>query len=259
MNPPPPRIDLIKAGLLGGLAAALLRGEHPDLLAPLALCRNGSDLEAVAERAKGGSAEVQARRQRLAPVLLEQNLTWGHPEPEAALELFATPGTLVVITGQQAGVLGGPLYSVSKAVAAARYAQALEEAGHPAVALFWVATEDHDERECCRLVTPAGTCLDREGAADSLLPVGCCRVDTEWLTLALERQRAEWDSLPSGGAAALERLNELAAMHAEGPLYGDAFARVLLRILEPLGARCPLLVDSQLPELKREQTGVLSG
>jgi bacillithiol biosynthesis cysteine-adding enzyme BshC len=56
----------------------------------------------------------------------------------------------MVTTGQQPGLFGGPLYNVSKALTAARLAEALEaRLGKPVVTLFWVSSEDHDWEEAC--------------------------------------------------------------------------------------------------------------
>jgi bacillithiol synthase len=53
-----------------------------------------------------------------------------------------------VTTGQQAGLFGGPLFTVYKALSAIRLAATLEEAlGVPVAALFWIGSEDHDWAE----------------------------------------------------------------------------------------------------------------
>lgn len=55
---------------------------------------------------------------------------------------------LVVVGGQQAGVLTGPLYSVHKAITVILLAKKQREAlGIPVVPVFWVAGEDHDIHE----------------------------------------------------------------------------------------------------------------
>ncbi|GMR12877.1 MAG: bacillithiol biosynthesis cysteine-adding enzyme BshC [Gemmatimonadota bacterium] len=55
---------------------------------------------------------------------------------------------LVVTTGQQPGLLGGPLYSLYKALTTMSLARALEaELGRPVLPLFWVASDDHDWAE----------------------------------------------------------------------------------------------------------------
>jgi bacillithiol biosynthesis cysteine-adding enzyme BshC len=56
-----------------------------------------------------------------------------------------------VTTGQQAGLFGGPLYTVHKIVSAIALARALGPIlGRPALALFWVAADDHDWDEVSR-------------------------------------------------------------------------------------------------------------
>ncbi len=59
-----------------------------------------------------------------------------------------------VFTGQQAGLFGGPHLTLAKAVAAEKLAADLAEAGTPATAAFWCATEDHDLVEVTRVVLP---------------------------------------------------------------------------------------------------------
>lgn len=57
-------------------------------------------------------------------------------------------GAPVVIGGQQAGILTGPLYSVNKALSVILEAKRLREAlGRPVVPVFWIAGEDHDLAE----------------------------------------------------------------------------------------------------------------
>ncbi|TGE32650.1 bacillithiol biosynthesis cysteine-adding enzyme BshC [Desulfosporosinus sp. Sb-LF] len=53
--------------------------------------------------------------------------------------------TLAVITGQQAGILTGPLYTLYKAMTTIRLAgEQREQLGRPVVPIFWIAGEDHD-------------------------------------------------------------------------------------------------------------------
>jgi len=64
--------------------------------------------------------------------------------------------TAVVVTGQQAGILTGPLYTIYKAAAAVKLAQKLSREGMKAVPVFWIASEDHDFQEI-RSVLVQGT------------------------------------------------------------------------------------------------------
>lgn len=65
----------------------------------------------------------------------------------AAAKLL-NPSSVAIVTGQQAGLFGGPLYTVLKAVTAIQLARRVEaDAGVPAVPVFWVECEDHDWAE----------------------------------------------------------------------------------------------------------------
>src|SRR5690606_5551654 len=58
---------------------------------------------------------------------------------------------LAVVTGQQAGLLGGPLFTLYKAVTTVRLARTMaHKLDRPVVPIFWVAGEDHDFDEVRR-------------------------------------------------------------------------------------------------------------
>jgi len=66
-------------------------------------------------------------------------------ETQRMIEELRQKETLVVITGQQAGILTGPLYTLYKAMTTIRLAQEQrEKLGRPVVPVFWIAGEDHD-------------------------------------------------------------------------------------------------------------------
>lgn len=228
--------------LLPSLPAALLAGRDAGLLEPLRLLEPG-DLAATA------APEID--REPLAEALATANSGFGHPEAAARAELLADPATRVVVTGQQPGLFGGPLYTLYKALAASRLAARLEEEGTPAVAVFWIATEDHDFREVARAVF-----LGSDGPLDlslgddtaPLMPVGMrtlgepVRDCTEALAAAFPGERAaRW-------------LDELSSWYRPDVRFGEAFARLLAGLL---GERCPLLLDSMAPALKRLQAPLL--
>ena len=61
------------------------------------------------------------------------------------LERVRRNGGVVVTTGQQPGLFGGPVYTWSKAMGALAIADALErETGIATAAVFWAATDDAD-------------------------------------------------------------------------------------------------------------------
>lgn len=76
------------------------------------------------------------------------------------LEQLASGKAAVVVSGQQAGLFGGPAFTVYKAAGVLETARQLtEESGIPCVGVFWLQTEDHDwgEIDHCFVQTAAGT------------------------------------------------------------------------------------------------------
>ena len=70
------------------------------------------------------------------------------PRGEDALRRVIAEEGYFVTTGQQPGLLGGPLYSLYKALTAVRLAEDLEKVlVRPVMPLFWVASDDHDWTE----------------------------------------------------------------------------------------------------------------
>jgi bacillithiol biosynthesis cysteine-adding enzyme BshC len=79
------------------------------------------------------------------------------PEARQAASRLADPATRVVITGQQAGLFGGPLFTLLKAITAMRLAGQVEQThGVPVVPVFWIDAEDHDWAEVsgCTVLDP---------------------------------------------------------------------------------------------------------
>lgn len=67
-------------------------------------------------------------------------------------------GAFVVVGGQQAGVLTGPLYSVNKAISVIAIAKEQSmKLQRPVVPVFWIAGEDHDLEEINHTFTMRGT------------------------------------------------------------------------------------------------------
>ncbi len=235
--PRPASVDLAAAGLLAPLPAAFLAGRDGDLLAPLALVRPG-------EEAKLTAPAVD--RRDLAAALAVANASYGHPAAEELAEKLADPATLVVVTGQQPGLLGGPLYALTKAAAATLWAERLEAAGRPAVAVFWVASEDHDWREASwtAFETREGPLrLDLGPDPAPLMPLGMRSLGAKVEEVLAELRAA----LPDEAAA---RFETLVRAYRPAARFGEAFARLFAQLL---GMRCPLLVDAFLPELKAAQ------
>ncbi|MEO8276487.1 MAG: bacillithiol biosynthesis cysteine-adding enzyme BshC [Thermoanaerobaculia bacterium] len=235
MGAPFLEVDLVRHGLVKGMPAAWLAGEHVDLLAPLRLLPPG-------ELPPGPPPAVD--RSSVAGGLERENLRYGHPRArELALKL-ADPRTAVVVGGQQTGLFGGPLLALVKAATAVRYAEALEAAGRPAVAIFWMATEDHDWAEIADATFVAGAGLLRLGLGadrEELSPVGARTIGPEIEGLFASLAEA----LPNERFAVWRE--RLRTWWKPGAGFGAAFAQEMVALL---GERSPLMLDAMLPELK---------
>ncbi|MFC0014249.1 MULTISPECIES: bacillithiol biosynthesis cysteine-adding enzyme BshC [Allobacillus] len=89
------------------------------------------------------------QREELAKILLKQNRKWGAgPAVEKNIETLKNPNSSVVIGGQQAGILTGPLYTIHKMISILVHAKEQEEhLQQPVIPVFWIAGEDHDFEE----------------------------------------------------------------------------------------------------------------
>ena len=84
----------------------------------------------------------------LADALERHSLVFGAGTATLANIAKLRTGARAVVTGQQVGLLGGPLLTLLKAATAvARARQATETTGVEHVPIFWLATEDHDLEE----------------------------------------------------------------------------------------------------------------
>ncbi len=163
---------------------------------------------------------------------------------------IAHPRSRVVITGQQAGLLTGPAFTLYKAHSALKLAYAYDDADRPVVGLFWVASQDHDTAEVSRIHFLDAEERIRELALDLPEAVPVAR-----LPFAPYREEVLAFVRAFGGHAGVcERIE--AALEGEWS-YAEAFARLLLAFLGvhgvvPLDPMAPELAPLFVPALERE-------
>lgn len=244
------KVDLAAAGLLAPLPSAWLAGRDLDLLAPLQFLPPGQlpgQLPSMPRPPAG------TQRKELAEALAVANRSYGNENADKLARKLADPATRVVVTGQQPGLLGGPLYCLAKAVAVSRWAAALEAVGEPAVAIYWVATEDHDWSEVSSTVV-----LAPDGAREFSLgpdPEPLAPVGMRTLGPAIEDVlRGIAEAVP--GDRYQEWVATMARWYRPDSRIGEAFCRLLPHLLGPytplmLDAMHPVLKEAQRPWLKR--------
>ncbi len=217
------------------------RSEATQLLEPLIWHQPSTAVEA---------SDAQSDRAALAQSMLAFNQRVGHPRGTELTQLLALPQTQIVVTGQQAGLFGGPVYTATKAMAASLWAQRLSAGGRPAVAVFWIASEDHDFEEV-RKANFGSTSVEAFDQLERTRPVGERVVDSRLRRAISEAINGATGEDPEAPPFLAQALELGAECYPEGEPWGWAFARVLVRLL---GDDCPLLLDSTDPVLKRSQT-----
>ncbi|MDA0203895.1 MAG: bacillithiol biosynthesis cysteine-adding enzyme BshC [Acidobacteria bacterium] len=203
-------------------------------------------LDSVAA-AVAGIAYPDERRSRVVAALREQNRSAGDATQEN-LNRLARPETVVVATGQQVGLFGGPIFSVFKALTAAKHAADLRQRGISAVAVFWLATEDHDlaEVDHAWLFDADGEPRLAEGKAQlaESAPVGAAKLPSG-VTDALRKAVA---GMPNGEAV----LRNESEHYKEGRTLGQAFRGLLEDLLKPHGLIFLDPMDSALRPIAAE-------
>lgn len=88
-------------------------------------------------------------REQLVDALKQMHENWDAPKHTFTyIETLLDEESTVVIGGQQAGALTGPLYSMNKLVSIIAYAREQEKKlKKPVLPVFWIAGEDHDFEE----------------------------------------------------------------------------------------------------------------
>jgi len=188
----------------------------------------------------------QERREALVAALREQNP--GNP----ALDVLAKPGTVAYVTGQQVGLFSGPAYTIYKALTAVRLAAESSREGKPAVAIFWLATEDHDFAEVNHAWAFDSTMHPVQFQVDGHLgleqPVGDIPIPAWPL--------AELRTALAGLPFADDVVSLVEESYAPGATMGGAFRNLIEKILGRFGL---LFIDPLKPAIRQLAAPFLHG
>ena len=222
----------------------------------------------VADFFAGDPRDARARRQAIARahahersrdaiadiVRAQQQGRGAPPEAIAAGARLRDPQTVAVVTGQQAGLFGGPLFTLLKALTAIELAQRLgAEHGIPAVAVFWIDAEDHDWDEVKSCGVLDGSLAHRtitigNPPGAQVEPVARVRLDGS-IGAALAELAA---TLPATEFTA-PMLETLRTAYDPGVGMADAFGRWMESVLGPRGL---IVFNSADPAAKPLAAGV---
>lgn len=204
----------------------------------------------IADRIPEVLENYKADRDVLADVLLDMN--GGCSASAKTLEnikLLRDKETVAVVSGQQAGLFTGPLYTIYKALSAVKLTECLRGRGYKAVPVFWIATEDHDFLEVSNafVVGKQGDVVELRNEPKRCyenLPVGYVKND-ESIKQTIDEL---FHALPH-----TEFTDEIRGLiessWVPGVDYGESFGKMLTKIIGQYGIilLCPL--DERLKKL----------
>ncbi|MEO6656001.1 MAG: bacillithiol biosynthesis cysteine-adding enzyme BshC [Pyrinomonadaceae bacterium] len=194
-------------------------------------------------------ADYTTDRGELCDALAEINSNIGAgKKTNENIRLLRDVDTVAVVTGQQAGLFTGPLYTVYKALSAVKMAEMLNKNGSKAVPVFWTATEDHDFDEVSEayFIGKAGNVFRSAYLPDGYVmdsPVGSVTIDSEINHLIGEI----FEELPETEFSG-ELKNLLHHTWSPGTRFGDAFEKTLALILGRFGI---IFIDPMNERIKR--------
>jgi bacillithiol biosynthesis cysteine-adding enzyme BshC len=221
---------------------------------------------AIAGDAPSGWYELQPRgvtawRERLEAVRSDFRADWlarlapafeATGKAKARLDSVAGGKGVVVTTGQQPGLFGGPIYTLTKALSALAFADALQQTtGIPVAPVFWAATDDTDFKEASSTVisVPGGAQLLR---IDHSEPLG-----RPMSAMPLGDVSAELEALARSTGSAIDRspIELLEKFYKSDATIGSAFVAFLRALFAPLGIA---VIDCSHPATRAVAKPVLS-
>jgi uncharacterized protein YllA (UPF0747 family) len=226
----------------GALVRALLGGQPVPWYEPLP--RDAEGWRARAEAVRTGHS-LRDWHARLAPALAASGAA------AARLSRVSDGRGIVVTTGQQPGLFGGPIYTWSKALSALALADEIEAAtGIPTAPIFWAATDDADFAEA------ASTWVALPGGAERLTQPPTPHEGRPMAEVPLGDVSEQYTLLArAAGSTSYAMPLELAARsYAPEATVGDAYVALLRGILEPLGIA---VLDASHPAVAAASAPVL--
>jgi bacillithiol biosynthesis cysteine-adding enzyme BshC len=202
------------------------------------------------QRAQEVLTAHQVDRGKVCDALQVMNTRWGAGEETLKnIQLLRDSDCLAVVSGQQAGLFTGPLYTIYKALSAVKLAGCLMQRNTKAVPVFWIAAEDHDfvevakaefiDRSCQLASVEVSTQLHRDGQ-----PVGQVVLDDSIITVVDQL----FELLPKSEFG-VEIQPLLRSAWQPGRNYAEAFACMMTSLLGQHGLIFLNPLDAQLKKL----------
>ncbi len=204
------------------------------------------------EAGKERLADLQKRsfqREALVDTLHKLNADWDAPqETFEQIERLRNANSVVVIGGQQAGLMTGPMYTLNKVISILALAEEKEkQLNIPVIPVFWIAGEDHDYDEINHIYSSKDTKLYKHTSPQQLYlkkSISSVRIEKE--------KTAEWikhafhDLRETEHTKFLYECIQLCLQKSTS--YVDFFARLIFMLFPNQGI---VLIDSAHPDVRK--------
>jgi bacillithiol biosynthesis cysteine-adding enzyme BshC len=184
-----------------------------------------------------------ARRQRVADILERQNKAWDASPKTLENIARLRGGASAVVTGQQVGLFGGPLFSIFKALSTVKLAHEATSAGVDCVPVFWLATTDHDLDEIRHV-----SILGPDGSLQKLTALAQGVPDAPVGTVTFGPEIEATVETAAGSLGDSEVTGFLRDSYRSGENFGSSFGRLFSRLFADWGV---ILLDASDQELHR--------
>jgi bacillithiol biosynthesis cysteine-adding enzyme BshC len=207
-----------------------------------------ADPTAWAQAISRTQAHPRARKEIADVVAAQQRRRGAPPRAIEAGQTLADAETVAIVTGQQAGLFGGPVFTLFKALTALKLADRVtREHRVPCVVIFWIDSEDHDwdEVRTCHVFDES---LNRRAislppdARSGPAPVSSVRLDD-----AILATLQDLDSVLPATEFKQTLLDDLRRIYSPGAGMAEAFGGWLERVL---GDRGLIVYDAADPAAK---------
>lgn len=184
-----------------------------------------------------------------AQILTEQNRAFGCGELTLKnIDLLRQGNAMVTVTGQQAGLFSGPLYTIHKAMTTVKLArQWSQKYGIPLVPVFWLVSEDHDFEEVQCVHLPDSNNLIRRICYNPATIPNRQRVCDVMIDANIQSTLTELSACLPPSEFKVEILEQLNQSYSTGQNFARACARWLTQLFSPYGV---IILDASDAGLK---------
>ncbi len=167
------------------------------------------------------------------------------------IEQLANKNTLAVVTGQQLGILGGPLYTLHKIITAIKLSQQLSERydDYNFVPIFWLEGDDHDFNEVrsTKIIDEANNLVtigygEEIGEEDAKQSVGLLKFNE-----SIGELISQLDSLLRDTEFKKPLVDELKSYYSAGKSFKNSFKELTHSVFDEYGL---VILDPQDKRLK---------